>query len=250
MTREESITRMAELRSECEELCKSYNEAVQSGNFEASSKKDGEIDGKIKEYAGIAKSVCFEDCKQAADPMIAAVTMLTYQVIGVKDEKRGDDKIPVRSIVDKDKTIDLIALHRYCGEIGNDRNWAHIAQKLNFLLTVQAAGKLAINPMEINTSFDMTETAKKYNYGKSPVSKTNLKKSLQIVVTAMLGDGYYIAAQDANYLTMIYTRKGRKALSVACADNRRFIGYIAEICHRIVTSKVYTLEYKAKRDTI
>ena len=59
--------------------------------------------------------------------------------IGVKDEQKGDDKVPVRAIVDKERQIDLLKLHKYCGSIGANENWSSIAQKMNFLLTAQKA---------------------------------------------------------------------------------------------------------------
>ena len=66
--------------------------------------------------------------------------------IGVKDEQKGDDKVPVRAIVDKERQIDLLKLHKYCGSIGANENWSSIAQKMNFLLTAQKAVDLGIDP--------------------------------------------------------------------------------------------------------
>ena len=54
--------------------------------------------------------------------MLTAVQTLSYVTIGVKDEQKGDDKVPVRSIVDKERQIDLLKLHKYCGSIGADEN--------------------------------------------------------------------------------------------------------------------------------
>ncbi len=52
--------------------------------------------------------------------MFTAVTTLSFVTIGVKDEQKGDDKVPVRAIVDKERQIDLLKLHKYCGSIGAD----------------------------------------------------------------------------------------------------------------------------------
>ena len=65
----------------------------------------------------------------------------------------------------------------------------------------------------------------------------------------MLGDGYKATSHDVNFLMSVYTKKGRKALSVSCANHRFFCGYIAEVCHRIVTNKAYEVEYRAKKET-
>lgn len=85
--------------------------------------------------------------------------------------------------------------------------------------------------------------------GKNPASKTNLLKSLQVVITAMLGGDYKPTSHDVNYLLSIYSKKSRKALTVTCANHRYFVNYLAEICHRIVTpGAAYDVEFKAKKE--
>ena len=45
--------------------------------------------------------MCIRDsCKNTDNPMLTAVTTLSFVTIGVKDEQKGDDKVPVRAIVD------------------------------------------------------------------------------------------------------------------------------------------------------
>ena len=215
MTREENTAKLAQLKSEVEGLVKTYNDAIQNGRFEESTKADGAMAEKINEYTATVRDMCFEDCKATDDPMLTAVKTLSYVTIGVKDEKKGDDKVPVRTVVDKERAIDLLKLDKYCGGIGHDKEWMHIAQKMNFLLTCQKARDLGLDPQKVN---------------------------------AMLGDGYKATSHDVNFLLSVYSRKNRKALVVSCANHRNFRGYIAEVCHRIVTGKEYELEYKTKRE--
>ena len=248
MTREENIAKLAQLRSEAEALVKDYNEAIQNGKFEDATKAESAAIEKINEYTGVVRDMCFEDCKNTDNPMLAAVQTLSYVTIGVKDEQKGDDKVPVRSIVDKERQIDLLKLHKYCGSIGADENWVHIAQKLNFLLTAQKAVALGLNPKDVHDSYAMSEIARQFDMGKNPTSKTNLLKSLQAVVSAMLGADYKATSHDVNYLMSVYSRKNRKALTVTCANHRYFRNYLAEVCHRIVTGKSYELDFKTKKD--
>ena len=248
MKREESIAKLAELKSEAEALVKDYNEAIQNGKFEDATKAESAAIEKINEYTGVVRDMCFEDCKNTDNPMLAAVQTLSYVTIGVKDEQKGDDKVPVRSIVDKERQIDLLKLHKYCGSIGADENWVHIAQKLNFLLTAQKAVDLGLNPKDVHDSYAMSEIARQFDMGKNPTSKTNLLKSLQAVVSAMLGADYKATSHDVNYLMSVYSRKNRKALTVTCANHRYFRNYLAEVCHRIVTGKSYELDFKTKKD--
>ena len=248
MTREENVAKLAQLKSEVEGIVKTYNDAIQNGRFEESTKADGAMAEKINEYTATVRDMCFEDCKATDDPMLAAVRTLSYVTIGVKDEKKGDDKVPVRTVVDKERAIDLLKLDKYCGGIGHDKEWMHIAQKMNFLLTCQKARDLGLDPQKVNDSYAMSEIARQFEMGKNPTSKTNMLRTLQMVVTAMLGDGYKATSHDVNFLLSVYSRKNRKALVVSCANHRNFRGYIAEVCHRIVTGKEYELEYKTKRE--
>lgn len=248
MTREENTAKLVQLRSEAEALVKDYNDAIQNGKYEDATKADKAMTEKVNEYTGIVRDMCFEDCKNTENPMLTAVTTLTYVTIGVKDEQKGDDKVPVRSVVEKERTIDLLKLDKYCGGIGADKNWAHIAQKMNFLLTAQKCADLGLDPKAVNDSYAMSEIAREFDMGKNPTSKTNLLRTLQMVVTAMLGEGYKATSHDVNFLMSVYARKSRKALTVTCANHRYFRNYLAEVCHRIVTGASYEVEYKSKRE--
>ena len=150
MTREENIAKLAQLRSDAEALVKDYNDAIQNGKYEDATKAEKAMTEKVNEYTATVRDMCFEDCKNTDNPMLTAVTTLSYVTIGVKDEQKGDDKVPVRTIVDKERQIDLLKLHKYCGKIGANENWAHIAQKMNFLLTAQKAVDLGINPKAVH----------------------------------------------------------------------------------------------------
>jgi len=144
----------------------------------------------------------------------------------------------------KNEGVDVLI----CGGIGADPNWMHVAQKMNFLLTAQKAKDLGLDPAKVNDSYAMSEIARQFEMGKNPTSKTNLLKTLQMVVTAMVGDGHKATSHDVNFLLSVYSKKNRKALTVSCANHRNFRGYVMEVCHRIVTGKSYELEYKTKRE--
>lgn len=244
MTREERLAKLAELRTEAETAVKAYNAALTDGNLDESMRANAIIEEKVGEYTTTARILCYEDCKATEDPMLTAVKMLTFETIVAKDEKVGEEKIAVRKIIEKERAIDLLALDKYCGGIGADKNWVHIAQKMNFLLTAQKCVDLGVDPKSVSDSYLMSEIARGFDMGKNPVSKTNLLKTLQIVVTAMVGEGYKATSHDVNYLMAIYAKKGRKALSVSCANHRYFRNYMAEVCHRIVTGGTYSVESK------
>ncbi len=63
----------------------------------------------------------------------------------------------------------------------------------------------------------------------------------------MIGEEYKATSHDVNFLMSVYSKKGKKALAVACANHRFFTGYIAEICHKIVLDKEYSVEFKTAK---
>lgn len=249
MTREENIVKMNELRDKVDELTKEYNEAVMDGNVTKTIQLNEDTEKAVNEYTSIVRDMCFAECKATPDPMLTAVTMLHFKTIGVKDEKNDGEKFPTRKVIDKERVINLKALDTYCGGIGADKNWMHICQKMNFLLTAQKAVDLGIDPKSVNDSYAMSEIARGFDMGKNPTSKTNLLKTLQTVISAMLGEGYKATSHDVNFLMSVYSKKNRKALTVTCANHRNFQNYLAEVCHRIVTGKSYGIEFRRKKDT-
>ena len=239
---------LATMREQAEEMVKAYNEAYQSEDYKSAKELEEKLEELVNKYTSIVRVACFQTCKESADPMLTAVTMLYFTTIAVKEEKVGEDKIPVRSIIDRNKQIDLIALDRYCGGIGKEKNWKHFIQKFNYELTAARCKELGIDPKEVNDSFLMSDIAREYDMGKNPASKTNLLKSLSTIIKAMLGDEYKPLSHDVAFLGYVYSRKSRKALTVSMANHNQLTKYIAEVCHRIVTGKQYNADYKRKKE--
>lgn len=250
-TKDENVKKLAELKAKAEELAQQYNDAVQNGKFGESVKINAETEEAVNEYTSIVRTMCFDECKSKDDPMLYAVTIMRYETIAIKDEKKGEDKIPVRSIVPKERDIDLLRLDKYCGGIGKDKNWMHIVQKLNFLLTVDAAKKIGVKPAEmarLNDSYLMSEIARQFDMGKNPVSKTNLLKTLQTAVSAMIGDEYKATSHDVERLMMVFAKRGKTSLAVVAANHKNFRTYVADVCHRIVTSGDYSIIAPMKKE--
>lgn len=246
MAEEKKIPTKAELRATAESLVKDYNDAIQGGKYDIAVKLNEKIDETVNEYTSIAREECFNALKATEDPMMEAVKTLVYPTIRAKDTKQGDEKIPVRVLEDVEKPIDLLKLHKFVGGdgIGKDENWSHLIEKLNYLLTCRKAAELGVKPTKIIDNYAMSDIAKKIDMGETPYSKTALLKALQTVVTAMIGAEYKVSSHDVGYLTSVYSRKNRVALTVSCANHKYMRQYMAEICHRIVLGKSYDLEYK------
>ena len=246
MTREEMTAKLNELYQTADGLVKAYNNAMQTGNVSDANRIDQDVQNAIAEYTSIARTIVFEECRATADPMLEAVKRLSFMTIAVKDEKAEGTEIPVRIVVEKEKQIDLLKLHKYCDGIGADHNWPYMIEKFNMLLTARKAEELGIDPTSINDSYAMSEIARGFDLGKNPASKTKILETLRGIVTAMIGAEYGNAANshDVAFLLSVYSRKSRKALTVTCANHKYMRGYVMEICHRIVTGKAYEVEYK------
>lgn len=239
----------AELREKVESLVKDFNDKLQNGDYENAAKLNSEIEENVNEYTSIARNECFDALAGTENPMLEAVKQLVFPTIRVRDTKQGDEKIPVRIVEDIERPIDLLKLHKHVGGdgIGADKNWAYTVEKFNLLMTAQKAVDLGIDPKDVHDSFAMSEISKAIDMGKTPTSKTNLLKTLNMVVTAMIGEEYKAKSHDVNFLLSVYSRKNRKALTVTCANHKYMRQYMAEICHRIVTGKVYEIEFKKVR---
>lgn len=245
MAETKKVLTKPELREQAESLTLEFNDAVQNGDFNKSAELNDKIEQTVNEYTSIAREEAFAKCRATDNPMLTAIKLLTFTTIRAKDTKVGEEKIPVRVIEEVEKPIDLLKLHKSVeGGIGVDKDWVHKVEKLNFLLTAQKATELGIDVETVNESYAMSEIARKINMGKTPTSKTNILKSVQLVVTAMIGEEYKAVSHDVNFLMAIYSRKNRKALTVTCANHKYLRQYMMEICHRIVMGKTYNLEYK------
>lgn len=249
-TREEYQAELAQLRENAENAAKEYNAAFHDGKVKEANDAAAVIEKAIGEYTEIAEMLAFDHCIKSDNPMITAVTLLTFQTIAAKDNKQGEGAaaITVREIVDKEKAIDLKKLHKKVdGGIGADKNWIFMVEQLNMCMTAQRAQDLGYSAdqlKDINDSYAMSDIARGIKLGKNPCSNTQMLKSLQAIVTAMLGEGYKATSHDVVFLKSVYAKKGRAALAVSCANHSNFRKYIAEVCHRIVLDKVYTVEFK------
>lgn len=253
LSHDEAVQKLSELRTEVEGLVSSYNEAYQAGKFEEAMKLSKEIEEKVNEYTSVARTDTFEACKASGNPMLAAVTALSFVSIATKDETKDGTNFPVRVIVPKERAIDLYKLHKYIdGGIGNDKNWLYIAEKFNALLTaaavleigVKGANGKPLTPKDVCDSYAMSNIAREIDLGKAPTSDTAMLKQLEIVIAAMIGDDYKVTTHDLKFLKRSYCKKSRKALTLTMANHKYLRGYLAEICHKLVTGKTYDAEYK------
>lgn len=246
MNKDVAIKKLAELKAEAEAKCVVYNSHMTLAEFGEAAKAEEEIAQAVNEYTSIARTLAFDECAAADDPMHEACKRLTYETIKAKDEKIEDSKLTRKVIEESEKVIDLEKLHKHVGGdgIGHDKDWIYAIQKLNMLLTANKATELGLDPKVVSDTYQMKKIAREYDLGKNPASKTNLLKTLNGIIQMMLGDGYKATSHDVNFLISIYSKKNRKALTVSCANHRNFRQYIQEICYKLINGYEYELDYK------
>lgn len=251
MTNEERIAKLSEYKATAEAKCLEYNAAMQEARLADAAKLDEEITEAVNEYTGLARTMCFDMCKNTPDPMLTAVKTLQFMTIATKDEKIEDEKLTKRSIVDRIASIDLVKLHKFCDGIGQDKDWYHLVQKMNYHLTLRQCDRLGVDPKSVKDSYLMSDVARQKDLGKNPTSNTTLLKTLQTVITAMIGEQYKATSHDVNYLVDIYCKKKNgKALTVSVSNHKYLVSYLAEVCHRIVTNGRYGVDFKVDPDKV
>lgn len=249
MTNAERIEKLVAYKATAEAKALEYNAAMQEARFADALKIEDEITEAVNEYTALARTMCFEECKNTPDPMLTAIKTLQFVTIAVKDEKIEDEKLTKRTIIERNANIDLVKLHKYCEGIGHDKDWYHLVQKMNYHLTLSQCERLGVDPKSVKDSYLMSDVARSKDFGKNPTSNTTLLKTLQTVITAMIGDEYKAISHDVNYLVDIYCKKKNgKALTVSVANHKYLVGYLAEVCNRIVTNGRYGVDFKADPD--
>ncbi len=247
MTREEKLEKLTTLEATSRQVVLDYNAAILDGKFDIAASKKKDLDDAIGEYSAIAGGLALDSCAKEPDPMLAAVRDLEYQVIAtVKRKKDKDDHGPDTFDIDfKPRKIDILKLYQQVpGGVGQNKNWPYMIEKFNLLLTARMAREIGADITGINDSYAMSKIAREYDLGEEPASKTKILNTLTNIVQAMIGESYKATSHDVQFLLWIYGRKSRTALRVSAANHKALREYIQEICHRIVTGKTYSVDYK------
>lgn len=252
---------LAELRTEAETLAQRWNDEWQNEKFADAVKTREELDNIVGDHINTARNECFAACAEAENPIIAAVTLLTFDTIKVHEDKPKADgpKFPTLSIADTTKPIDLIRFDSYCRKsghpkgIGTAEDWIYQSQKFNMLMTASAALDLRGSddhrkPSDIvktvSDSMAMHQIARELDMGDCPTSKTAKTELLSKVIAAMVGEGYKVTTHDLRFLEMAFTKKGKRALTITASNHKQVVGILAEICHKLVTGRTYEVDYK------
>lgn len=232
MAIELKTTDLAEIKALAEEQLTKCEECE---NVDDKKTLEADLDEIINYYTATSKAKTYAAAKESEDAMQYAITTFFFPVIKVKEQKDKDTDVIIRSIVDAERPIDLGDLHKKIGGIGADKNWIYRAQKFNYHLTLRAANRVGA---KVNSdAFAMHDIARQIDMGKNPCSNNQMLKTLQGIVTAMLGEGYKATSHDVNYLVDCYANDNKKSkTSITAANHKTLIGYLKKVCYRILTN--------------
>lgn len=248
---------ISERRNDCIAKIDEYNAALKENDNAKMVKIEQELKENEAAYAEAKCEELFERLSKDENPVKAAITEHSYFVIAHK-MRRGEGGVNegFEIIEDKVRQIDLVKFCKYCHK---DTDWQHNVEKFNQLLALRAANELKMTKAQIKKicdSFYMSRLAREVEMGGTPDSNTAICKQLQMIIDKVLyednGKGknvYRANTHDVAYLLMCYTKRGKKVLSVSVAKNTYMHRLIFDIMHRVVTGKVYDLEYRMISDT-
>lgn len=238
---------LAELRELAETT---LDKSVNAQTVEEARRYDLELEEIINIYTGHSKEECYNRCRGAENPLIAAVLEFSYPSIRERVTEDGETRTINRVIADCEKAIDLGDLHKKLGGVGADKTWINMAEMLNFHLTTRAAKRLSdvgvrgksgmkiYDELMSNTAdvYNMRKLTRDVNLGANSLSDENILEMLTVVIGAMLGDGYTPEMRDVYYLIDVYAQDSKKSKTgVTAANHKTLRTYLKKVCYRILT---------------
>ena len=245
---------LKQIMTEIEQGVAAYNDAVKKNDMKAANVAEQMLKASEAEYLEHKQHEVFCALKAQEKPMLAAVRQYSFPVVKHRAVKEGGVVLGIE-LIERERQIDLVKLSKFC-EL--DTTWALKVELFGQLLCMRSAKELNMSAAEVRqiaNTYYMSELARKEKLGETPMSNTQVVKALQAVIDSFLfeagGNGaniYKVNNYDANYLLMCYTKRGKGMLSVQVAKAGFVHSLILDVCHRIVTGKVYNLEFKQMKE--
>lgn len=253
---------MSELRAEINALVSTYNTHMGDSKVKEAAEVEKQYNEKLKEYNSECRRLFYTDCQKTSNPILTAVTKYTFPSIKVVEEKTDDTIIPIRRVIDVERTVNLFDMRTYFKDkqdkaIGVDPSWFYKLQKVNFLMTCRSAMEHISDPKaqtekldQINKFYRMDKDAREIELAinfdpstgkkkpKNPTSTKSLIEALQEIVDGMVGPGYHVGSAHVRYMVSVYHKDG-KGMQIVCPTHRYFGGFLTKACHSIVTGKSF-----------
>ncbi len=255
---EEIRKELEEYKGDVEKSIAEYNAALDENNFVKMSQAETALKAAETNYAKTKEEEVFEVLKAEENPVKAAIVEHSYNVVTHKVNRENGEIVGFELVTDRLRQIDLLKFCKYCDL---PTAWQYKVEKFNQLLALRTANDLKLPKAKIKDicdSFYMNKLSREIDLGGTPDSNTQICKQLQMVVDAIIyednGKGknlYRVNNHDVAYLLMVYTqRNNKKVCSVRVAKNSYMHKLVLDVMHRILTGKVYDLEYQMTKNPV
>ena len=244
------VAKLNELETNAKSWAEPLNKANEEKNMTDADKAQEHIANILKEYSDTKRDEIFISCRNADDPMKAACEKLKYSVLKLKSEKNQNQTHPTYSIEYTDKQIDLLALHKFCNPdgIGHDATWMYKIEKFGLLMAAKVADDVGDDPKRVNDSYYMKyQASREVDFGKNPLSNNQMLKTVQVIISAMLGEEYKANLHDVKYIKYVIAKDSKKCLGLDILGYRKLVNMMEKICHRILIGGKWTVNFKVEK---
>ncbi len=246
---------LSELLTRANELAQKSNEAFENAEFQEAFDASKDLQDVIDQYAATKKDEVFTALKNTTHPMLEAVKQLRYEVIVAKESVPEGKHYKEKTVETKEKSIDLVALDKFCGGgIGANPEWNTAVKFLAACLVERHGADCETEVTGIKTSKAFTgvsaEIKEKVLNGRTPkaaCSDKGLAETLNHIIELMIGEEYAKVTKGvAQFLLKGSIKKGRGVMTLQAVSNKIITEMLAEIMHCIILEKPLTIEHRIK----
>lgn len=256
---------MQEIKTTLETKAQEYNGLLLEKKYDKIPTITKEMDELVQDYAKKAKEEFIETSKAAENPLIDALTRLTYTVVAYRDVADKETSVVTRTITDKTRQISLADLYTAMPSKFRASNWKYYVEKLNLLMCLWVAMELGAPGSEIEkikSDFRMDAAARDISMGKTPTSNTQLLAQVQTTMDQILYDEetvtvkgktqtrnrYRVTSHDVVFLRHAYTKLGREVKHISCLNHAKLALVLAQIMNEKLTNTGYKADYAVNKE--
>lgn len=246
---------LAENQQVIAEKINDYNEALSENDAAKAAQIERDLKEAESDYAEAKRVEVFCELKAKENPVKAAIEMRKFPIVSHKTIREDGIVKGFEIDFDKVREIDLVKFCEFCKL---PTMWKYKVERLNKLLAIRMAKDLKMSEAEIKKlkeKFYMSSQAQKLKLGATPESNNQVCKLIQEILDEILyednGKGkntYKVNPHDAVYLDACYSGRDRKELTVKLAKTSFVHKLLLDVMHRVVTGKVYGLNYREMKE--
>lgn len=234
--------KLEELRTKHAEQLAQCNRVFRDGKLTEYAKELELLTTIETDYAVLNEKFVFSGLETVVD----ALKLFEYDNLGHASERVDGVEVGIKYT---DKTT-MVNLESFSKEKGIPLDWYYEMQALNKRLTLRTANDLGVKKAEIekiDNSYYMHKFAADIELGKDPTTDAAILKHMQKVFDILSPMSGKMTKYDLQYIFKGYSKVGRTALKVQCANHKTLLRLMTHVMHRVVTGKVYSVDFKIAR---